>query len=247
MLAIFFWTILSSFTNLAFSMQLFQGYGMRFIKHIIGIVLLLLSSAVWATGNGPYAGIQVGQTNLNNVAYDVNTGLPTGVCNPATGAGCIISLTDPNNTGIGERLFFGIQMNKYAGFEIGVANYAPSVYSPDVEGDSNEPTIRVYALDIVGKGMYSLYNFTLFGKIGAAGTRETASSALVGAPEQVLSGLTSAHVIAAVGLSFDINANWVVDISASKIFQGSNFPAADFYGIGLSYHWVDLYCGQFLC
>jgi hypothetical protein len=221
---------------------------MCFIKRMSAFFILgLLSAMATATGTGPYVGLQVGQTNLNNVAYNVNTGLPESTCNPATGAGCIILLTDPNNTGIGERIFFGIQMNRYAAFEIGATNYAPSVYSPNVDGDSNEPTIRVYAIDIVGKGMYSLYNFTLFGKIGGAGTRETASSALVGAPEQVLKGFVSAHVTAGVGISWDITPNWVVDISASRIFKGSHFPEADFYGIGLSYHWVDLYCGQFLC
>lgn len=210
---------------------------MRFIKYIVSsLFIALLSTNVSATGSGAYAGLQVGQTNLNN-----NTGLVfTGVPSP------LLVETQPTNTGIGERLFFGIQMNRYAGFEIGASNYAPTVYKTGVP-DSNEPTIRVYAIDIVGKGMYSLYNFTLFGKVGGAGTRETASSALVSAPEQVLKGYTSGHVMVAVGASFDLNANWVLDLTASRIFKGSNFPQADFYGLGVSYHWVDLYCGQFLC
>lgn len=222
---------------------------MRFTKRIVSFAMLgLLSTTVGATGPGPYAGVQFGQTKLDNVSYDVNTGQPAATCDPTDPYGtCIVALTEPTNTGIGERLFFGVQMNRYAAFEFGASSYAPSVYSPDVPGDNNEPTIRVYAFDISGKGMYSLYNFTVFGKIGGAGARETASAALIGAPEQVVKGFVSAHVMAAVGLSFDINANWVFDITASRIFKGSQFPNAEFYGLGISYHWVDLYCGQFLC
>lgn len=219
-------------------MGLFKDVCMRFIKYIISFLFMaLLSANVLATGSGAYAGLQVGTTNLNNDSGTVLTGVP----NPL-----IVEQVEPNNKGIGERIFFGVQMNRYAGFEIGASNYAPSVYDTGVT-DSNEPTIRVYAIDIVGKGMYSLYNFTLFGKIGGAGVRETASSALISAPEQVLKGYTSAHVMVAVGASFDLNANWVLDLTASRIFKGANFPNADFVGLGISYHWVDLYCGQFLC
>lgn len=225
---------------------------MRFIKHIVPFVILgLLSTTAEATGSGAYAGIQVGQTKLDNISYDVNTGQalpPATVCDSTDPFGtCIVALTVPKNTGIGERLFAGVQMNRYAGVELGISNYAPSVYSPDVPGSNNEPTIRVYAFDILGKGMFSLYNFTVFGKIGGAAARETASAALIGAPQKVLTGFVSAHVMAAVGLSFDITPNWVLDITASRIFKGSNFPNAEFYGLGFSYHWVDLYCGQFLC
>lgn len=231
---------------------------MRFIKYSLSFLFfVLLSTTVLATGPGPYFGLQVGSTNLNNDSYFVNTGFPSSpptACNMDHPATCITTpaKVKPNNTGIGERLYFGVQMNRYAGFEIGATNYAPSVYDPKIP-ESFAPAIRTYALDISAKGMYSLYNFTVFGKIGGAGTRQTATGALTNVNlhgvklNQVPKSSNGGHVIAAVGVSFDINANWVMDLSASRIFKGSNFKEATFYGLGVSYHWVDLYCGQFLC
>lgn len=228
---------------------------MRFIKYIISFLFfVLLSTRVFAAGPGPYFGLQVGSTNLNNNEYYVNTGLPAAICNMDKPATCITTPTKvkPNNTGIGERLYFGVQMNRYAAFELGAAAYAPSVYDPKIP-ESFEPAIRVYALDISAKGMYSLYNFTVFGKIGGAGTRQTATGALTNVSlhgvklNQVPKSSNGGHVVAAVGASFDINANWSLELTASRIFKGSNFKEADFYSLGMVYHWVDLYCGQFLC
>ncbi len=231
---------------------------MRFIKYIISFLLIaLLSTKISATGTGPYFGLQVGGTNLNNNPYYVNTGIPSSpptACNLKHPATCITTpaKVKPNNTGIGERLYFGIQMNRYAGVEIGATNYAPSVYDPKIP-ESNKPAIRAYALDISVKGIYSLYNFSVFGKIGGAGVRQTATGALTKVSldgvrlHQVPESQNSGHVMAAAGVSFDISANWVLDLSVSRIFKGSNFKEADFYGLGIAYHWVDLYCGQFLC
>ncbi len=231
---------------------------MRFIKYIFSFFLIaLFSITAKATGTGPYFGFQVGQTNLNNNNYYVNTGFPAhppALCDMSHPETCVTTpaKVKPTNTGIGERLYFGIQMNRYAGFEIGATNYAPSVYDPKIP-ESFEPAIRAYALDISAKGMYSLYNFTIFGKIGGAGTRQTATGALTNVSlhgvklNQVPKSSNGGHVIAAVGASFDINANWAFDLTASRIFKGSNFKEATFYGLGVSYHWVDLYCGQFLC
>jgi hypothetical protein len=225
------------FTTLDEIMRFCQGCCMRSIKKLLSFCLMgLVSTAAEATGPGAYVGLQFGQTKLDNDPYIV-----------ATGAVPPFAVAEPTNTGIGERLFFGIQMNRYAGFEMGLTNYAPSVYDPDVP-NSNQPAIRVYSFDIVGKGMYSLSSFTLFGKLGGAGVRQTISGALADVPlNQLSKASNSGHVMAAVGVSFDLNPSWVLDITASRIFKGSNFAQADFYGLGISYHWVDLYCGQFLC
>lgn len=212
---------------------------------------------VKATGTGPYIGLQVGQTSMDNKNYYVNTGFPSAPsapCNLDHPNTCITTpgKVKPTNTGIGERLFVGAQMNRYAAVEMGATNFAPSVYDPKIP-NSNEPAIRGYAFDIVAKLMYSLSSFTVFGKVGGVGTRQTASGALTNVSlhgvrlNQVPKAANSGHLTAAVGLSWDLTPNWVFDLTASRILQGSNFPTATFYGLGISYHWVDLYCGQFLC
>ena len=50
-----------------------------------------------------------------------------------------------------------------------------------------------------------------------------------------------------VGLGYDINQNWVTDVFWTRIMVGDIVKSIDFYGFGLSYHFVDVYCGQFLC
>ena len=39
----------------------------------------------------------------------------------------------------------------------------------------------------------------------------------------------------------------VVDVSFNRVMAGGIAKNVDFYALGLSYHFVDVYCGQFLC
>lgn len=209
---------------------------------------------VYATGAGMYAGIQVGQTNLNNVDMNVNTGQPlppATVCDTSTNATesatCLIVLTTPDNTGIGERFFIGANINPYAGFEIGFTNYANSEYNPDVSGFTHQPQIRVYSMEILGKLMYPIYNFSVFAKGGFGIIYQSISGALLtDNPDDSGDTYTAAPAVG-IGIGYDITPTWNIDFSANKIFSTDDTQAIDFYGIGISYHWVDEYCGQFLC
>ena len=49
------------------------------------------------------------------------------------------------------------------------------------------------------------------------------------------------------GLSFNFTPNIMVELTASRITSGGVVPNSDLISIGLSYHAVDLYCGQFMC
>ena len=50
-----------------------------------------------------------------------------------------------------------------------------------------------------------------------------------------------------IGASVTLEQNWVIDVSASRITSGSGLQNADLLAVGFSYHFVDKYCGQFLC
>lgn len=220
------------------------------LQRILAVIgVLVISGAAFATGSGFYMGLQVGQTNLNNLEYNVNTGQPqppAAVCDPNDLTTCRVVLTEPSNTGIGERLFLGAAMNQYVAFEFGLAAYAPSEYKPDVDGYSHEPNTREYAVDLVGKVMYPFRSVTLFAKGGIAGVYKSSSAALL-VPENESDGSVYGRPLVGVGVSYDLTPSWVLDVSASRIIKGDNFENADFYAVGISYHWVDLYCGQFLC
>jgi hypothetical protein len=50
-----------------------------------------------------------------------------------------------------------------------------------------------------------------------------------------------------IGVSYDLSQNWVADFSGTRVTKGSGILSADFFSLGISYHVVDEYCGQFLC
>jgi opacity protein-like surface antigen len=50
-----------------------------------------------------------------------------------------------------------------------------------------------------------------------------------------------------VGVSYDVTQNWVVDFAYTTFTGGSGIQGADLMALGVSYHFVDLMCGQFLC
>ncbi len=50
-----------------------------------------------------------------------------------------------------------------------------------------------------------------------------------------------------VGASYDIDQSWVIDASLNGISVGNSIGNLVFYAIGISYHFTDKYCGQFLC
>ncbi|HTM64340.1 MAG TPA: outer membrane beta-barrel protein [Gammaproteobacteria bacterium] len=128
-------------------------------------------------------------------------------------------------------------------------------------------TARLRDIDFVGKLDYS-YSDTIgiYAKAGVAAVYTTTPGALqptasrwVPAPtrsnpygtklistgsNKYSSKLTPTF---SVGVTYDINPNWQTDISWTRIMVGSAVKNMNYFAIGLSYHFVDLYCGQFLC
>jgi opacity protein-like surface antigen len=219
-------------------------------------ILCSIASMSYATGEGAYVGLQLGYGNLNNLHEDINTGQP--LPPPPTPphpcdseATCyIVDNVAPTNTGLAERLFFGANINKYFALEFGVANYEPSSYEPDVakDSDTHEPHIWEYSADILGKVMLPLDRFTLFLKGGGAFVYKSTSSAVLTDGFESSSGDETFFSLAyGAGVSWDITPNWVIDATFQRIQQTDDLQAIDFYGVGLSYHFVEEYCGQFLC
>ncbi|MCD6038967.1 MAG: hypothetical protein K0S27_367 [Gammaproteobacteria bacterium] len=206
------------------------------------IALLLLNSfftTAHAIGPGFYMGAQVGSTNLHNTTQTVQTGLSSPPTVPVS----------PTNTGMGERLFMGAVINKYAAAEVGYTHYGPSTYKPSPSALSNTPSISENGVDLVGEAMYPFKNVALLGKLGVISIKQTRSGSLQPLPPAQSSG-SSQHVrpLIGIGASYEINPNWVTDLSWTRALKGGGgFQNADFIAVGLSYHFVDKYCGQFLC
>ncbi len=221
---------------------------------------LTASPFVFATGDGFYMGVQVGYANLNNVAQDINTGQlfngpsDSSTCDPsvpfnsANPKSCLLATNvTPTNTGIAARVFMGANVQTYFGFEFGMSYYTPSEYNPDVSGFTHEPHIWEYSGDILGKVMYPFGPITLFAKGGIGIVYKTQSDAIITSSEEDSNGSVIVAPAYGFGVSYDITPRWVADFSYMRIQGGNDIKDINFAGVGISYHFVDEYCGQFLC
>jgi opacity protein-like surface antigen len=208
-------------------------------SYLVGLLgLSSIAIVAHATQPGAYVGVQVGSTNTNNIAKPVQTG----VANPPT------VLLNPNNKGIGERFFVGGVINKYAAIELGFTHYGTSTYTPAPEGLSGTPSIQENGVDFVGKAIYPIKDFSVFAKAGISFIRQSPSGSLKPISGDAPSKKQHTGPIAGVGASYDLNPNWVTDVTWTRAFKGGGgFGNADMLALGISYHWVDKYCGQFLC
>ncbi len=214
------------------------------IKNTKRLSALIITSSFFtvaqAIGPGFYLGAQAGVTNLNNTAQAVQTG----VASPAT------QTVTPSNTGIGERFYLGVGINKYAAAELGYTHYAPSTYKTSPSTIVNTPAIRENGIDLVGKAMYPIRSFAVFAKLGATEISKSYSGSLqpISPTAPRLAATNSFHPMIGLGVNYEITQNWVAELSWTRALKGGNgFQNADFTSLGISYHFVDEFCGQFLC
>lgn len=164
---------------------------------------------------------------------------------------------DPSSNPFGSRLFMGYKINQFAGVEGGLTYFSKITYDtkdPNVE-TCNSPEISVRDFDLVAKGMIPLRSFEIYGKAGLAIVYTTTSGSLnpgTGDPNIPTECGKSENAITyrptvSAGVSYDLSQNWVADVSWNRIMVGDKVSNMDFFALGFSYHFVDIYCGQFLC
>lgn len=216
------------------------------IKPIAAAALIFaLSTISYAAGPGFYFGLGVGPTSVQAPSHTFTTPVAPGYLK-----------VNPSTSGIGERLFMGYDINSYAAFEGGFVHYGTATYKlPNGSQIScSDPSIRQNGFDFEGKAKAPFFTsgFNVFAKAGMAimyagssGTLEPdrTSNPCGGATESK----AAVRPLYGVGASVDLSPSWVLDFSYSHINGGGNIQSADFEAVSISYHWVDTYCGQFLC
>lgn len=208
------------------------------MKKLFGMMVITasLSSLVHAVGPGGYFGANAGMSSLESQIPDVS---PLG--------GDVAS--KKTTSGFGGGLFFGANINQYAGLELGINHYANVKNSgADIcEGDD----IQTNAFNVLGKGMipFGSSGLTLIGKGGIAGVRTTGPGDFHPSTGKCSSeSRTDAKPTIAIGASYDMSQTWVAEVSYSRIFVNNDFlKSANMISLGISYHFVDVFCGQFLC
>lgn len=127
---------------------------------------------------------------------------------------------------------------------------------------------RARGLDIVGKLEYTFRDtIDVFGKLGAVAIYTTTPGGLnvqnyhtvntfnkqtkMNYPNPVNSGSnTYSNKIVptfTIGAGYDFSQSLVMDFSVMNVLVGGSIKNITTYALGLSYHFVDRYCGQFLC
>lgn len=209
-------------------------------RHLILTSLILFSSTnVCAVAPGFYMGIMGGPSTNTGSTVDAQVqGLP--ITTPAT----------PRSQQFGTRLFMGNMINSYVGVEGGLSLYSKIKYDTKGVPTCGGTTSRVRDFDVVVKGAYPIYMFDIFGKAGVALAYQTNSGALnpnFGKSCGDSTNETKFRPTVSIGASYDFNQNWVADLSWNRTMVGGIVKNIDLFAIGIAYHFVDVYCGQFLC
>lgn len=230
------------------------------------IITTLFALSVYATGDGFYIGMMLGQGNTNLPPQTVT------FTNEEPGGTVQYTQTDvpaSTSTSLAGRFFLGINFNKNVATELGFVHYPNTTFSaknltacfidpnnpqngciapdPNPEITMKEPQIHEYGVDLLLKGMIPIGQFGVFAKGGLAYIRQSAAGSLTTTSPDGKSNAINNFVgpELALGVYYDLTPNWEVDFSASRVFHGDS--PADMYALGFSYHFVTLYCGQFIC
>lgn len=236
--------------------------------------LTLCAYTASATSDGFYLGMMLGEGNTHNTPKTLS--FTTTEADPTPNLPYALPYTRytqgsvaPANTGLAGRFFVGVNINSYVGTEFGFTHYPNSSYNankltacyvhttdasspcealnqnPNIQ--SKEAEISENAVDLAVKGMYPLGPFGLFVKGGISYVRETAAGSLTTPSPSGKNNSVNNFVGPELGLGayYDLTPNWEADFSINRVFHGTT--PADLYAIGIAYHFVTLYCGQFIC
>lgn len=160
------------------------------------------------------------------------------------------TLAKPKASQFGTRLMIGYKINQYVGSEFGLNYFSTIRYDTAGVDTCSSTNARVQNFDIMIKGNIPLRQFEVFGKAGVAAAYQTVSGDLT--PDLTASCGESKNTVKivptiALGAGYDLSQNWVADFSWTRVMVGGTISTIDFYGLGIAYHFVDVYCGQFLC
>jgi opacity protein-like surface antigen len=221
---------------------------------IASVLATAVANSANAMGNGFYMGLMLGPSNNGSATLAAQAaslpGYPPNYC--LTNA--CPTPASPRVQQFGTRLFIGNQFNKYAAFE-GAFDFFSSVkYDTRDVKTLGDATQRARTVDFLIKGILPLQYFSVFGKVGGALTYLTTGGSFNPEQDPVTMNIETSNSytnkfspVYGIGASFDINQNWLIELDYLNFAVGGAIGNITLYGLGLSYHFTDKYCGQFLC
>lgn len=216
-------------------------------KLAVATIIGSMSFGAYAVGNGFYMGLMMGPSTNNGNDTQAQVLNPTATSLQVTNA-------TPKSTQFGSRFFMGNKFSPYFGFEGGVTLFSGIKYDTKGVQLCSGDTARVRALDFLGKATGQFGYFDFFAKGGVSYSYLTTSGSFNPAfdPSKGLVCGQSTYTskfspVVGIGASYDINQSWVADASITRYQVGGVISNVTLYALGISYHFVDRYCGQFLC
>ncbi len=229
---------------------------------IIGINCIAINAH--ASAAGFYMGLMLGPATSSASNQNVQTIATTTATPPKSSLGPIV-IAKPETKQFGTRIFMGYQLNKYVGFEGGLDYFNGIAYKETLPPNTSATTFSVASslqerfrgFDFVVKGIMPFGDyFDVYAKAGPMLVYQSISGGLNGSPSISSTGTviapkskhtTQVRTTFTIGGSYYWNQNWVTDVSYTRILVGSVVNNISFLALGISYHFVDKYCGQFLC
>lgn len=227
-------------------------------RNLKAFALTLLASsfslATYATTAGFYLGIMAGPAQ--NDATNVNASVAL-----APGQPFFTTVVKPRGQMFGTRPYLGYQMNDYSAFELGFTYFTNISYNQLDQSVAlcSSPSIGVRTIEVLGKGILPFYYFDVFFKAGLSGTYMNESASLnpfnpATHPTQYNNNpcgksknTVNYDPVLAIGASYSITPNWVADLTLTSYLVGGKVNRVNWVALGISYHFVDIFCGQFLC
>jgi opacity protein-like surface antigen len=237
-------------------------------KKIIPVVLITLLSGLItdaiAVNPGFYMGLMTGPAS--NSGKTTNAVLAPGNQQPLA-----FTPVSPKSQLWGTAVYMGYKNNQYIGSELGVNFYTNVKF----ESKTNQPTAagtsaharNVY---IVLKGTVPFGSaFDAFLKVGPAFQYISTGAGLNApntqcrkqpGPQPPQAGPPCIPVtrfqtkykskvspIISIGASWAMSQNWVADVSLTTLPVSGVIKNITWFAVGISYHFVDTFCGQFIC
>lgn len=210
------------------------------LKRVCALSAILISYNTWAIEPGFYLGLMAGPST--NAASNEQVQL-AGV--PAT------TSAHPNHTQFAGRAFLGGKFNKYFGLETGVTAYSAINYHINGGTPCSDTNVRVTTVDLLGVGTLPMkHGFSAYGKLGGSFLYISSSADLHPNLANACGESTynaTFKPAAGLGVSYDINKNWVADLSWTRYAANGMINHLDFFALGFSWHFTDVTCGPFMC
>lgn len=149
-----------------------------------------------------------------------------------------------NTNGIGGGLFFGDKFSNYGATEYGYMHWPNG--NSGINPSNGSTVIHNDSLNFLGKGMFSIASLNLFAGAGVAVLRSSGGGSAINQRNTKIQ--TSVKPLVTVGGTFDMSQKNAVTLSYTQLFvNNSLISRIGLVALTFEYHFVDEYCGQFLC